>query len=77
MNADVLLLSLHHPHPLLPHLVHDAEDVHHVVLPDALQDPVQGYHGARPSHPGAAVDDDGSLFRADTVTEGSDKSKIL
>ena len=39
MDADVLLLSLHHPHPLLPHLVDDAKDVDHVVFPDTLEDP--------------------------------------
>ena len=36
MYADVLLLGLHHPHSLLPHLVHDPENIHHVVFSDPL-----------------------------------------
>ena len=32
VDANVLLLSLHHPDPLLSHLVDDAEDVDTVVL---------------------------------------------
>ena len=36
VDADVLLLRLHHPHPLFPHLVHDPEYVDHVELPDPL-----------------------------------------
>lgn len=28
VDADVLLLRLHHPHALAPHSVHHAEDVH-------------------------------------------------
>jgi hypothetical protein len=36
VDADVLLLRLHHPHALLPHLVDDAEDVDAVVFPDQL-----------------------------------------
>ena len=36
VDADVLLLSLHHPHALLPHLVDDAEDIDAVVFPDQL-----------------------------------------
>ena len=32
MDADVLLLGLHHPDSLLAHLVDDAEDVDAVVL---------------------------------------------
>ena len=59
MYADVLLLRLNHPHSLLPHLKHDPEDVHDVVLPDPLDDPVQRYHGPGPAHPGAAVHQDG------------------
>ena len=37
VNADVLLLRLNHPHPLLPHLVHDAVHVNNIVFPDTLQ----------------------------------------
>ncbi len=36
MDADVLLLRLDHPDSLFSHLEDDAEDVHHVGLPDAL-----------------------------------------
>ena len=36
VDADVLLLGLHHPHALLAHLVDDAEDVHHVAVVDLL-----------------------------------------
>ena len=36
VDADVLLLSLHHPHPLLPHLIHDAVHVNNIVFPDTL-----------------------------------------
>ena len=46
MDADVLLFSLNHPNSLLPHLVHDPEDVDHVVLPDSLQNPVDGNHSS-------------------------------
>ena len=55
VDADVLLLRLHHPHPLLPHLVDDPEDVDHVVLPDALQDSVQSNHRSTPAHAGAGM----------------------
>ena len=55
VDADVLLLSLDHPHPLLPHLVDDPEDVDHVVLPDALQDSVQSNHRSTPAHAGAGM----------------------
>ena len=41
VNANVLLFSLNHPDTFLAHLVDDPEDVDHVVLADALQDPVQ------------------------------------
>ncbi len=37
MDADVLLLRLDHPDSLFSHLEDDAEDVHHVGLPDSLQ----------------------------------------
>ena len=37
VDADVLLLRLNHPHPLLPHLVHDAVHVNNIVFPDTLQ----------------------------------------
>ena len=37
VDADVLLLRLHHPHPLLPHLVHDSKNVNNIVFPDPLQ----------------------------------------
>ena len=37
VDADVLLLRLHHPHPLLPHLVHDAVNVNNIIFPDTLQ----------------------------------------
>ena len=73
VNADVLLLGLHHPHPLLPHLVHDPEDVDHVVLPDALQDPVDGDHGAAAAHARAAVRHDRPLLRADALAERADE----
>ncbi len=36
MDADVLLLRLDHPDSFFSHLEDDAEDVHHVGLPDAL-----------------------------------------
>jgi hypothetical protein len=36
MDTDVLLLRLDHPDSLFSHLEDDAEDVHHVGLPDAL-----------------------------------------
>ncbi len=36
MDADVLLFRLDHPDSLFSHLEDDAEDVHHVGLPDAL-----------------------------------------
>jgi hypothetical protein len=36
MDADVLLLRLDHPDSLFSHLEDDAEDVHHVGLPNAL-----------------------------------------
>ena len=74
MNADVLLLGLNHPHSLLPHLVDDAKDVDHVVLPDSLQDPVDGDHGSRSSDSGAAVNNDRSLLRTHTLAECSHKS---
>ena len=73
MNADVLLLRLNHPHSLLPHLVHDSEDIHHVVLPDALEDPVDGDHGSGSADPGAAVNNDWSLLWTHTLTECSNK----
>lgn len=38
--ADVLLFRLYHPHSLLPHLPHDAEDVHHFCLVDQLEQTV-------------------------------------
>ena len=38
MDADVLLLRLHHPDSLLPHLVDDPEDVHRVRVGDLLND---------------------------------------
>ena len=46
MDADILLLSLHHPDALLAHLVDDPEDVDNVVLANPLQDPVQRNEGA-------------------------------
>ena len=45
MYADVLLLSLNHPDPLLPHLEDNSKYIHHIVFPDALKDPVNGNHG--------------------------------
>ena len=42
MYADVLLLGLDHPDSLLSHLEDDPEDVHHVGLPDTLQDERRG-----------------------------------
>ena len=45
MYADVLLLCLNHPDPLLPHLEDNSKYIHHIVFPDALKDPVNGNHG--------------------------------
>ena len=54
VDADVLLLGLDHPHTFLAHLVDDPKNVDHVVLSDALQDPVQGNEGPAPSNTGTA-----------------------
>lgn len=55
MYADVLLLRLHHPHALLAHRVHDAEDVHVVRDEDLLQDAVQADERARSTNPGTKI----------------------
>ena len=37
MDTDVLLLCLHHPHALLPHLEDNPENVHNVIFTDPLK----------------------------------------
>ena len=49
VDADVLLLRLHHPHPLLPHLVHDAVNVNNIIFPDALESKKKGKISVLPS----------------------------
>lgn len=45
---------LHHAHPLAAQLCHQAIDVHKVVIPDVLDEVVQGDKHARPAHSSAA-----------------------
>jgi len=71
MDANVLLLRLHHPDALLSHLVDDAENVDAVVLAvELLEYSVQSDEGAGPSHARRAVDDDGTLLGAHAFPEG-------
>ena len=69
MDADVLLFSLNHPNSLLPHLVHDPEDVDHVVLPDSLQNPVDGNHGSWSANPSATVNNYWPLLGTNSLSE--------
>lgn len=72
MDANVLLFSLHHPHALFAHIVHDAEDVH--ILCAArylLDDAVQCDEGTGSPYSRAAVHHDGPLVGAHTLAEGA------
>ena len=73
MYANILLFSLYHPNPLFPHLEDNSKYIHHIVLPDTLQDPVNGNHSAWPANSRTAVDHDWSLLRTDSLTECSHK----
>ena len=42
-----------------------------------LKNSVKSYHGPRPAHPRTAVDHDRPLLRTHSVSECSDKSKML
>ena len=73
MYANILLFSLNHPNPLFSHLEDNSKNIHHIVFPDALKDPVNGNHGARSANSRTAVDHDGSLLGTDSLTECSHK----
>lgn len=72
VDADVLLLRLHHPHALAPHGVHHAEDVQRVgVRRQLLQRRVQRDEGARAAHARAAVHDHGPRVGRAALAEGA------
>lgn len=75
VDTDILLLRLHHPHALLSHVVHNAEDVHVLGAPrDLLDDAVQCDEGARAAHARAAVHHDGPLVGPHALAEGAHKA---
>lgn len=65
MDADVLLLRLYHPDPLLPHRPDDTEDVDVLGHENLLQYPVEGDEGATTADTGTAMDDYGPLIGPD------------
>lgn len=69
MDANVLLLSLHHPDTFLTHRPHDSEYVHVVGDGDLLQDSIQRNKRTRATHTGTTVHHDGLLVRADSIPE--------
>lgn len=58
VDADVLLFGLHHPNPLLPHLVNYTEYVDYVAVPQrqGQQYPVQGYERTGSTDSSTATD---------------------
>lgn len=48
-------LCLHHGHSVGPHVRHQAQYIHELVVTDVLQEPIQGYECPRPSHASAAT----------------------
>jgi len=73
VNANVLLLSLHHPNSFFSHLVHNTKYVHHVVFSNSLKNSIKGYEGTRSSNSRTAVSNYRALFWANSLTECSDK----
>lgn len=47
-------LCLHHGHPLWPHFWHQPQDVNKLMIPNVLQEPVQGDECSRPADTSAA-----------------------
>lgn len=58
----------------LAHGIYYAKYVHIVRRVDLLQDAIQGDEGARPSHTGATMDHNGSLFRTNSIAECAHKA---
>ena len=71
MDANVLLLSLHHPDALLSHRPYDPENVHVIGDDDLLQNAVQRDERARSSHARTAMHHNGLLVSAHSVPERS------
>lgn len=55
-------LCLHHGHSVGPHVRHQAQNIHELVVTDVLQEPVQGYERSRPSHASTATHTDMHLI---------------
>lgn len=55
-------LCLHHGHSVGPHVRHQAQNIHELVVTDVLQEPVQGYERSCPSHASTATHTDMHLI---------------
>lgn len=53
--VSIAYLCLHHGHSVGPHVRHQAQYIHELVVTDVLQEPIQGYECPRPSHASAAT----------------------
>lgn len=72
--ANVLLLGLDHPHPLLPHRPHYTKYVHVLGHQDLLQYSVQRDERAATPDPRAAMDHDRPLIRPHPLPKRSNES---
>lgn len=71
VDANILLLRLDHPNPLLPHRPDDPKDVDVFRYQYLLQYSVESDEGTTATHTGAAMDDYGPLIRPDSFPERS------